>query len=348
VDKNCTTEHGSSDAQSLSEHDLIARHFRPLATTPDALDLMDDAAVMTPPSGCDLVLSIDTIVEGVHFLSQEAPGTVAKRALRVNLSDLIAKGADPSGYLLSLSLGSQTPENWVAEFAAALNEDQAHYGFSLLGGDTVRGSQEPSSPISVTLTVVGTVPHGEAVRRSNARTGDIIVVTGSIGDAALGLRVALGETLGSLTLKHRRALELPYRLPEPPFGIAQALRSHAHAAMDISDGLVGDLDKLCAASGVSAVVEVTRVPLSAAARAAIASDSSLLGTCLTGGDDYQVLATMPEDAFAGFSAACEMQGIAATQIGRITDPGVPVEVLDAEGQAIAFEERAYSHVASPC
>lgn len=328
---------------SLSEHDLIAKHFRPLATHPAAFGLIDDAAFLSPPEGCDLVLSVDAIVEGVHFLAGESPAHIARRALRVNISDLIAKGADPLGYLLTLSLPRTLPETWVAEFAGALAQDQSRYGIALLGGDTVRGPQDGPSPVTVSIAVHGTVPAGRGVRRQGARVGDILAVTGTIGDAALGLRVAQGHALPGLATAQADALERSYRLPEPPFGIAEAVRAHASAAMDVSDGLVGDLDKLCLASRVSAVIEAGQVPFSDAAGAAMAGDPGLLATCLTGGDDYQVLAAMPEKAFHQFAGMCQIAGVSATRIGRITDPGPPVSVIDAEGEPLALRQRGYSH-----
>ncbi|MEM8878756.1 MAG: thiamine-phosphate kinase [Pseudomonadota bacterium] len=333
----------SSTPSSLSEHDLIAKYFRPLALDPAAFGLIDDAAFLPAPDGCDLVLSVDAIVEGVHFLAGESPKYIAQRALRVNISDLIAKGADPLGYLLTLFLPNTLPETWLAAFADALEQDQSRYGIALLGGDTVRGPHGVSSPVTVSIAIHGTVPAGQGVRRQGARVGDVIAVTGTIGDAALGLRAAQGHPLSGLTVERSDALARTYRVPEPPFGIADAVRECAKAAMDISDGLVGDLDKLCLASGVSAVIEADLVPLSDAAKAAIAADPALLANCLSGGDDYQVLAAMSEEGFPEFMQRCEVAGVSTTMIGRITDPGVPVSVIDANGEPLALRERGYSH-----
>jgi thiamine-monophosphate kinase len=334
---------GNRSKTPLSEHDLIAEYFRPLATDPGAFSLLDDAAFFTPPEGHEVVLSVDGIVEGVHFLAGETPAHVAQRALRVNISDLIAKGADPAGYLLTLSLPRETPEAWVAAFARALEDEQRRFDIGLLGGDTVRGPHGTMSPITVSITVLGTVPNGQGVRRAGARPGDVLAVSGTIGDAALGLKLAQGIALAGLNETQSAALEEAYRLPKPPYGIAASLRAYVHAAMDISDGLVGDLDKLCLASEVSAVIEADRVPLSAEAKAAVSADPALLPLCLTGGDDYQVLAAMPAEAFHGFTQACEMAGVRATQIGRITDPGAPVSVIDAKGAPLRLAERSYSH-----
>src|SRR5499426_695283 len=235
-----------SAAQSGEER-LIARYFAPLAKHPGALGLSDDAAAITPPAGCDLVLKTDGIVGGVHFFPDDPPEMVAKKALRVNLSDLAAKGAKPLGFLLTLALPEEIGDAWLAPFARGLGADAQAFGCPLLGGDTDR----TGGPITISITALGAVPQGKMVRRAGAKAGDRVVVTGTIGDAALGLLLrrdtSTAERWG-LTREQRNNLEARYLVPQPRSAIAEILRVHASAAMDVSDGLAGDLCNVCRAT----------------------------------------------------------------------------------------------------
>jgi len=230
-------------AAASGEDDLIARYFRPLATDPGAFGLIDDAALLNH-TGDDLVLTTDAIVEGVHFLSGDPPDTIARKALRVNLSDLAAKGAVPAGFVLTLAL-REAKEEWLAPFARALGEDAATFNCPVLGGDTV----STPGPLMISITAFGRVPQGKMVRRSGAKPGDRIAVTGTIGDAALGLRLLKEQAGEGLDMLSREFLIQRYRVPQPRNALAVVIREHASAAMDVSDGLAGDLAKLCAASG---------------------------------------------------------------------------------------------------
>ena len=329
----------ASDETSAEER-LIARHFGPLATAPGAFGLHDDAAVITPPAGCDLVLTTDGVIAGVHFFADDPPGDVARKVLRMNLSDLAAKGAEPTGFLLSIALPPGIGEDWIAGFAQGLGEDAAHYRCPLLGGDTDRS---PVS-LSVSVTAFGAVPHGRMVRRSTAKAGEHIVVTGTIGDSALGVRLRRDAGLAKawrLADRARDYLLGRYLLPQPRNALAGAVLEYAAAAMDVSDGLAGDLAKLCRASGVAADIDVARVPLSAGARTALAADPGALETILTGGDDYEVLLTLPPDRLAGFAAAAEKAGVAATEIGRVAT-GQGAHFMH-DGRALTFARPAYSH-----
>lgn len=318
------------------EDDLIARYFRPLATDPGALGLVDDAAVLTS-SGDDLVVTTDAVIEGVHFLPGDPPDTIARKALRVNLSDLAAKGAVPAGFVLTLVL-REAKEEWLAPFARALGEDAAAFGCSVLGGDTV----STPGPLMISITAFGHVPPGRMVRRTDAKPGDRIAVTGTIGDAALGLRMLKGEGEGFDTLS-REFLIQRYRVPQPRNALALAIRDHASASMDVSDGLAGDLTKLCAASGVSATVSLADVPLSAPVRAFIAKGRSDIEAAISGGDDYEVLCTVPENRWDSFAAAARQAGIQVSAIGRIEAGTAVPRFLDASGQPIQLKRLSYSH-----
>ncbi len=238
------------------EFSLIARHFAPLAG-PGALGLMDDAAVLVPPPGRELVLSADAMVGGVHFFPDDPADLVARKLLRVNLSDLAAKGATPLGYLVTLSAPRETPDAWFAGFASGLAADQREFGIALLGGDTT----STPGPVSLSLTIIGHVAPGMMVRRAGAHAGDGIWVTGTIGDGALGLAVAQGRLEDPSGVLLDR-----YRLPRPR--LALSVSGLVSAGMDVSDGLVQDLGHLCRAAGFSAEIEARSVPLSEAARAA--------------------------------------------------------------------------------
>jgi thiamine-monophosphate kinase len=310
------------------EFALIARHFRPLAG-PGSLDLGDDAAVLTPPPGRELVLTCDAMVGGVHFLPDDPADLVARKLLRVNLSDLAAKGAAPLGYLMTVSAPRGTPDAWFASFAAGLAEDQAHFGVSLLGGDTT----STPGPISLSLTILGHVAPGAAVRRLGARPGDGVWVTGTIGDGALGLAVGQGRLTDPSGYLLGR-----YRLPEPRLGLA--ITGIASAGMDVSDGLVQDLGHLCRAGGLGAVIDAGLVPLSDAART---SGPAWLPVCLTGGDDYELLLAVPPPREAALVAEARRIGMAVTRIGHFHSGPPHVSVRDPDGAEMALPSGGWSH-----
>jgi thiamine-monophosphate kinase len=326
-------------SQRPGEFELIERYLRPLASGQGSFGLADDVAIMPPRPGEDLVLKVDTIAEGVHFFPNDPAEQVAAKALRVNLSDLAAKGAVPRGYLLALSLRSDWTEEWVAAFARGLAEDQKTYGLTLLGGDTTRAA----GGTTISISAVGVLPMGTIVRRAGARVGDAIFVSGTIGDAALGLRVRLGEISGSAAGTEVDHLFRRYALPEPRTALAPILRRHASASIDISDGLLGDLGHICKASSVSGVIETTAVPLSAAARKIVENDPTTLRWVLTGGDDYEVLATIPPMAAEAFSRDAASAGVQVTRIGAVTaGQGDPV-ALDRAGAPVGFPQTSYDH-----
>jgi thiamine-monophosphate kinase len=323
------------------EDRLIARYFKPIARHPGALGLGDDAAVLRPPRGHELVLTTDVIVGGVHFFFDDPPSAVARKALRVNLSDLAAKGAKPAGFLLSLALPADITPEWLDGFARGLASDARGYSCPLLGGDTVA----TPGPVTISVAAFGTLPKGTMVRRSGASAGHRLVVTGAIGDAALGLRLRQDRGAAKrwkLDPGMRRYLAARYLLPIPRNVLAGALRRHASAAMDVSDGLAGDLAKLCRISGVGAEVEVARVPLSKAARAALGVESGLIETILTGGDDFEILAAVPAKSVGALNAAARAVGVPLAEIGRVVkEKGT--RLLDAEGRVMHFAHVSFSH-----
>lgn len=325
-----------------AEDRLIARYFRPLARHPGAFGFADDAAAVTPPAGSDLVLKTDGLIAGVHFFPDDPADGVARKALRVNLSDLAAKGAKPLGFLLSIALPKGFDEAWLAEFARGLGEDAETYACPLLGGDT----DATPGPISISIAAFGTLPTGTMVRRSGATAGDRVFVSGTIGDAALGLRLRQDAGLATawaLDAAMSDHLVARYRLPQPRVALAETVRIGAAAAMDVSDGLVGDLAKLCRASGVSADIDTARVPLSAAAARALGRDPALIEPILTGGEDYEIVGAVPPDSIDDFRAAAARHGVAVTDIGRIVEGDGTPRFLDRAGSPLVFARFSYSH-----
>ena len=323
------------------EDRFIARFLRPIAGSPGALGLLDDAALLTPPEGMDLVLTKDALVAGVHFFPDDPPEAIARKALRVNLSDLAAKGALPLGILLALALPKALAAGWMEAFAAGLGTDCADFACPLLGGDTVA----TPGPVVLSVTAFGAVPKGGFVPRTGARPGQAIVVSGTIGDAALGL--ALRTTPDAPGFRHLDAAARAHLLdrylhPRPRVALAPVLRAHAAAAMDISDGLAGDLAKMLDASGCGGRIAAERVPLSAAVRAAIAADPALLRTALTGGDDYEILACVSQERAEAFIADAAAAGVPAAVLGATcAKKGLVVE--GADGAPLDLGRGAFSH-----
>jgi len=320
---------------------LIARHFKPIARHPGALGLVDDAALLAPPAGHELVLTADAIVGGVHFFADDPPDAVACKALGVNLSDLAAKGAKPAGFLLTLALPKDRRGAWLRSFARGLGAAARRSGCPLLGGDTVL----TPGPVTISITAFGIVRKGTMVRRSGARARDRIVVTGTIGDAALGLKFRTDRSAAKqwkLDAGMRRHLASRYLVPRPRNAVAEAVRRYANAAMDVSDGLAGDLGKLLRASGVGATVEIAKVPLSKAARTAVNADPAAIATVLTGGDDFEIIATVPPRALAAFRAMARRAGVATREIGAVT-AGRGARFIDRTGRELRFRRASFSH-----
>ncbi len=322
----------------LDEFGLIARYFAPLAAAvPGALGLTDDGALLDTEPGRQLVITTDTMVAGVHFLPDDPPDLVARKLLRVNLSDLGSMGAKPLVYTLNTAFGPDVDEAWIAAFASGLQADQKTFGIDLIGGDTVA----MPGPTTLTVTAIGSVPTGRALRRRDARAGDVVYVTGTIGDGALGLAVLRGELAG-LDGAARAALSERYRLPRPRVALGVRLVGLAHGAIDVSDGLLADLGHICATSGLGARIEAGRIPLSPAAQQALSLEPARIAAVLGGGDDYELLFTAPESHAAQIAEQASLCDIPITAIGRMTT-GQGVTVVDAAGKPLIPEVAGYRH-----
>ncbi len=315
------------------EFGFIARHLRPLAAGhAGALELSDDAAIVEPTAGMQLVLAKDALVEGVHFLPHDSAEHVAQKALRVNLSDMAAMGATPRGYLLALIRPKRLPPEWLGRFSHGLAQDQAAFGVTLLGGDTV----VTPGPLTLSITMLGEAPRGQTLRRSGARANDDIYVSGTLGGAALGLDVLQGRL--SPPIAASEFLIRRYRLPEPRIELGEALRGVAHAAIDISDGLLADLRHILNTSGKGAEIHTHQIPISQAA----APHRGALEAALAGGDDYELLFTADPEQRPAIQAISEQRSLPLTIIGQVTD-STGLKIKDAEGRPFAMDRTGWRH-----
>ncbi|EFO30358.1 thiamine-monophosphate kinase [Roseibium sp. TrichSKD4] len=303
-------------AERPGEFELIRQYFAPLANAPGSLKLTDDAAVMSPRAGFDLVLTKDVLAENVHFLSEDSPEAIAAKALRVNLSDLAAKGARPVGYLLGLALPTDWQANWLERFSNGLAADQAAFDVTLYGGDTIRSS----NGVQISITAIGEVPSGAAVRRNGAKAGEHLYVTGTIGDAAAGLKARLEHRfvrVFQLDEAEERHILQRYLLPRPRVQLAPLLVEHANAAMDISDGLLADAAHMAAASNVDLQIDAKCVPLSAAMEKLKTRSADTFLECLNGGDDYEILCSVAPGQSEAFERQAQAIGCPVTKIGAV-------------------------------
>lgn len=310
--------------------------LRPLTRgDPRALNLMDDAAVLPARPGYDLVISKDALIEGVHCLKGEAPGVIARRALRTALSDLAAKAAEPFGYFLLTAFPPDRDVTWRAAFAEGLARDGETFGVALLGGDTV----STPGPCTVGVTVLGWTPQGRAVLRSGARPGDAVIVCGTVGDGWLGLRAARGEIADPGDVLTRR-----YRLPEPLFALCDILRARARAAADVSDGLLADAGHIAEASGLGLSIALDSLPLSSETRAwrdAQPDPAPAAALLAAGGDDYAIVCAVDPSQTDVFIAAVNAAGVAASAVGTFdARPGFRTAFA---GAPVRVETRGWRH-----
>ncbi len=323
------------------EFEVIARYLAPLsASAPGAFGLKDDAAALEVPQGEEVVATVDAMVAGVHFLAGDPPATIARKLLRVNLSDLAAMGAAPLAYLLTTAYPKDLSETWIAEFAKGLAQDQQDFGITLIGGDTV----STPGPLSLTLTALGSCPPGQALRRGGGQAGDDLYVSGSLGDAALGLKVL---TVGIEGLEGAAAADLAsrYRVPLPRLRLGLSLRQGrlASAAMDVSDGLVADLEHLAAASGLAAEIKVSALPRSKAVERTESIHPDLaLQAILAGGDDYELVFSAPRQNRPPIMALSQELNLPLTLIGRLVE-GQGVRVEGPDGRPLSLSHKGWTH-----
>jgi thiamine-monophosphate kinase len=317
---------------------MIAKLFAPLAANaPGAFGLTDDTAILGLAAGEELVLTADTLVEGVHFLSHDPPAAIAKKALRVNLSDLAAKGAIPRGYLLALSLPAGIDDAWLTAFAAGLGEDQKTYGIDLLGGDTT----STPGPLTLSITALGSVKRGHMIRRSGAKPGDCVFVSGTIGDAGGGLALLKGEGK-EIAAEMRAHLIARYRLPEPRLALGRALMGLAASSLDVSDGLIADLGHIAETSRGRVVVETTQIPLSPALGSLWGNGGGAVLRAVTSGDDYEIAFTAPKTERARIAKAAKQAGVPVKEIGWVEE-GRGVVLLDETGVSLRVARPGYTH-----
>jgi thiamine-monophosphate kinase len=330
-----------SDSDIPSEFEIIKQFFRPLAIGNKAsLGLKDDVALLQLYQPSQIILTADAVVAGVHFFPQDPPGLIARKALRVNISDLAAKGAQPLGYLMTIAIPAGTSQFWLENFAAGLKIDQYEFGISLLGGDTV----STPGPLTISITAIGLLPNQARLpQRCHAQIGDIIGVSGTIGDAALGLQVLKGR-IKIDSQQNNNFLKDRYWIPRPRLNLGIELVKHGmiHAMMDISDGLLGDLKHICNASSVGAEVDSTAIPLSSAALAAYQIDPDILPIILTGGDDYELLFTTSPDSWPIIERFGQKLGVPISKIGHIIS-GSELIVLDKDSKIYPIEPKGYQH-----
>ena len=327
----------SSSNSRLGEFELIHALFAPLARAlPGALGLNDDVAVLSVPAGDEIVLKSDAVVEGVHFHTSDPPELIAKKALRVNISDFAAKGVRPQAYLLVLALPQWPDMAWLERFAAGLNEDQVEFGVVLAGGDTV------GTPGALTIAVMmtGFVPHGALIRREGAAPGDVVYVTGTIGDAGGGLALLKAEAANRAGWE--TTLISRYHLPRPRLAFGHMLRGFASASLDVSDGLVADLSHIAGASRVRIEIVAGRVPLSPELQMFYGEDNSAVIRAASAGDDYEIAFTAAPIHRNSVEKIAARTNTRVTEIGRVV-PGEGAALVDAEGNEIAIARKGYTH-----
>ena len=303
-----------------------------------SFNLRDDCALLTPEPGTELVLKTDPIAEGVHFLPGDTPQDIAWKALAVNVSDLVAKGATPVGYLMALSFPTAPTLGWMTAFTNGLRVAQTRFGCHLMGGDTDRRP----GPLTVSITAIGSVPRGKMVPRTTAQAGDSLFISGTIGDAGLGLELIKDPGLQvawGLSEPEAADLRHRYRRPEPRLALAPILRQFASAAMDISDGLAKDLDRLLRASGVAGRLVAAEVPLSIPAQKVALRSPERLLQLISAGDDYEVLVAVPRDKAQAFGAAAGKAGVPVHQIGDVLPGPAALTLVGPDGEPLALPQQ---------
>jgi thiamine-monophosphate kinase len=328
--------HSSSENPS-GEFELIAKLFAPLSrNAPGAYGLTDDAATIAPQAGEELIVTADLLTAGVHFRTDDPPDLIARKALRVNLSDLAAKGACPLGYFLSLALPGPLNLAWLESFAGGFEQDQNEFGIALFGGDTTA----TDGPLTIAITAFGSLPVGTMIRRNGARPADVIFVSGTIGDAGAGLAILNGEA--SNTTDKTQMLVRRYHLPTPRTALGLALRGVAHASLDVSDGLLADLGHIAHSSRARILVDADRIPLSAAFQSISGRSQEAVVRAATAGDDYEIAFAAPASERQAIARIVDETNTPVTEIGRVVE-GSGIALLDSSGKEIPVSRRGYEH-----
>ena len=337
-----TSESGTTKKTS-GEEQIISEFFAPLARGwPGAFQLLDDCAAISPAPGQDLIVKTDPVRANVHFFPDDRPQDIAWKALAVNVSDLAAKGARPIAYTLAVSFPEAPDRSWLEAFTDGLSKAQDAFGCILIGGDT----DHAAWPLSLAVTGFCEAPTGQMIQRTTPLTGDAIYVSGALGDAALGLMIRSGqladEATTQTTTDAKQYLLERYLRPQPRLGLRAALRAYATAAMDISDGLGKDLGRMCRASGLGAIVEESKLPLSEAFRAAAPQSAEARRALTSAGDDYEILCAVKPENGCAFEKLAAAAGIPVTPIGTITSES-GVQLIDCTGSALDWSGRGYDH-----
>ncbi len=321
----------------MQEFSFISKLLSPLTfNNKEALGLKDDAAIIPSKPGYDIVITKDMIAEGTHFFKGDDPKNLAKKLLRVNISDLAAKGATPYCCFLSIALPKNISEKWLKDFSSSLKEDLNLYGLFLSGGDTIAHNGN----LVLSLTALGLIKKNKTILRSGAKEGDLIFVTGNIGDSYLGLQILKGDL--QTTKKNCELLVSRYHLPQPRIQIGKKLVNIASSAVDISDGLIADLEHICECSEAAAIINLNDIPLSTMARDITKKHPNLLLNIISGGDDYEILFTASQDKFKQIKQLSKSSGIPIIKIGSITK-GKNIRLLDDNGKEIEIKNKGYEH-----
>ena len=319
----------------MNEFEMIQRYFLPLTMgRKEAEQLQDDAAILDIPDGHDLVISSDTLNGGTHFLKDEDPANIAHKVLRVNLSDMVAMRAKPMSNKMNLSYTQLPDEASVKDFSAALLEDNAEFDVFCSGGDTTVAE----GPLLISLTITGIVPKGQAVKRSTAQAGDLVVLSGPIGRAAVGVKILLDV----LDVDNPAPFLQAAHRPIPRVAISNEICKYARAAVDVSDGLIADLGHVCQTSGVGAQLELANIPFTDETKALVEGERISYEDLLTGGDDYEIAMAVAPENFDDFSAAAAAQGVELSVIGTFV-AGQALEVIDEKGAPLSFKRAGWTH-----
>ena len=329
----------SDQPRRPGESALIAHYFAPLCKDDAAFGLTDDAAFLPMSDGQQLVLTKDMLVADIHFFADDQPDFIAAKALRVNLSDLAAKGAKPLGYLLGLGLPTNWTEEWLAQFCKGLKRNQDEFDFPLLGGDTAKSPDR----LTLSITAFGTIAQDRLVLRKNATPGDGLYVSGTIGDGALGLATRQGRYASILSPEHHDYLTDRFLMPRPRMALREVIARFASAGMDISDGLLGDAAKMAKAANVALLIDQSLIPVSEAAQQLVKHDLRLWDVIISGGDDYELLFAVPQKYETTAEHMARDAGIPIKRIGSVVE-GAGVILRNLKDDVRVIDDKgAYEH-----